>query len=304
VLFIYNKLISDRELMVMKAAGISPLDLARPAIGVGIVFSILGLYVDNVIIPRAEQEFAKLQWQVKHDVSHMMFKEGEFTNVQASMTVFVTKQESDGSIKGILVNDERDPKKKMTLSAEKGRVIYTATGPRLILVNGVRNELTKGSNQQFSSLSFDRYSMDFGVSNKTKEKEIGARELTLGELLFSYNNPNLTKQQKNRYLMEGSKRILMPLYNLVLALIACTGLLVCNFNRRGQGKVITLSILAMIVMEAGDLIFGNLAVKHLPWLPMLFLNFFVPLFACIYLLVFYNPAKKKIVTPSEDFANA
>ena len=303
VLFVYNRLISDRELMVMKAAGISPVNLAKAAVYVSSVLVVLGLYTNNVVIPQAEQSLARLKWQVKNDVSHLMFKEGEFTTVQALMTVFVTKHENDGSIKGIVVNDERDAKKKITLSAEKGRVIYTATGPRLILVNGVRNELTKGNKQQFSSLLFDRYSMDFGVSNKTKEKEIGARELSLGELLFSYKNPNLTKQQRNRFLTEGCKRILMPFYNLIFALIACAGLLVCNFNRRGQGKIIMLSILAMVAVEAGDLLFGNMAVKKLYYIIFLFLNFFVPLFACIYLLVFYNPAKRKNIRPIEDFAN-
>ena len=303
VLFVYNRMISDRELMVMKAAGISPWKLAKAAMAVGLFLSVFNLYVNNGVIPLAEQRLAQLKWRAQNDMSHMMFKEGEFTTVQLQMTVFVAKYDKNGSVSGVLVNDERDPGKKVTLSAEKGRVIYTATGPRLILVHGVRNELTKDDKKQFSSLAFDRYSVDFGISNKNKEKEIGARELTLKELLTSYKNKELSQIQINRYMTEGFKRILIPLYNLVFALLACTGLLVGNFNRRGQGKIITISIFAMIIVQAMDLAFGSLTVKHLYFCPLIFLNFLVPLFTCFYFLLFYNPAKKKKPIFRKDLMN-
>lgn len=303
VLFVYNRMISDRELVVMKSAGISPWVLARGAVCVGVFLSLFGLYVNNIVIPRAEQAFARLEWQVKNDMSHLMFKEGEFTQVQWYMTIFVAEQDGNGTISGILVNDERDPSKKVTISAEKGKVVYTNEGPKLILINGVRNEITKDDKQQFSSLAFDRYSVDFGLSTKSKSKETGARELTLAELLSAYKNKDLPKALVNRYIMEGCKRILMPLYNLIFALIACTGLLVGNFNRRGQGKIITLSIVGMVIVQSCDLVFGNLTVKNLACLPLMFLNFFVPLFTCFYLLWFYNPSKKKKRKGFEDIAD-
>lgn len=301
-LFVYNRMISDRELMVMKAAGISPLESAKAALTIGIFISVFGLYVNNIVIPVAEQRFAQLEWQVKNDMSHMMFKEGEFTTLQWFMTVFVAKDEGNGAVTGILVNDERDSSKRVTLSAEKGRIVYTPTGPRLILVNGVRNELTNDDKQQFSSLAFDRYSVDFGLSSKSREKTTGAREMTLSELLTSYKNKELTPGQVNRFMTEGFKRILIPLYNVIFALMACTGLLVGNFNRRGQGKIITLSILAMIIVQSCDLAFSSLSVKHLYFSPLMFLNFLIPLFACIYLLVFYNPAGKNTLKKAEDFS--
>lgn len=300
-LFVYNRMISDRELMVMKAAGISPFSSAKAALGVGIFISVFSLYVNNMVIPVAEQRFAQLEWQVKNDMSHMMFKEGEFTTIQWYMTVFVAKDDGNGVVSGILVTDERDPGKKVTLSAEKGRVVYTPTGPRLILVNGVRNELTTDDKKQFSSLAFERYSVDFGISAKSKEKVAGVRELTLKELLTSYKNKDLTSAQISRYITEGIKRIIIPLYSIIFALMACTGLLVGNFNRRGQGKIITFSILAMIVVQSCDLAFSNLSAKHLYCAPLMFLNFLIPLFACIYLLVFYNPAKKKNHKEVEGF---
>lgn len=289
VLFVYNRMLSDRELVVMKAAGISPWAGAKAALYVGLFMSVFNIYVNNVVIPAAEKAFNELEWQVKNDVSHLMFREGEFTTLQYNLTIFITSHEKDGSVSGILVNDERNPKSKMTISAQKGRIIYTDKGPRLIMINGVRQEINNESGQ-FSSLSFDRYSVDFDGKSPTKEKETGAREKNLWELLNARDDKTLTKAEVNRYIVEGNKRILTPLYNLIFALMACTGLLVGNFNRRGQNKIISLSIISMVAVQAGDLIFGNLATKHLYLLPLMYLNFLLPLAACIYLLLFYNPA--------------
>ena len=63
----------------------------------------------------------------------------------------------------------------MSISAEKGRIVYTDKGPRLIMVNGVRQEINKKSGQ-FSSLSFDRYSVDFGSLLYWLDFDSGARE--------------------------------------------------------------------------------------------------------------------------------
>ena len=79
-------------------------------------------------------------------------------------------------------------------------------------------------------------------------------------------------------------------YCLWMALLACTGLLVGNFNRRGQGKIISCSIAAMVLIEAGDLAFGNLCGKSLYFLTLLYANLIVPFIVCLYLLFFYNPA--------------
>ena len=294
VLFVYNRMLSDRELVVMKSAGISPWQNAKAALFMGIALSVFGLYVNNIGIPQAEKAFNELEWKVKNDVSHLMFREGEFTTLQYNLTVFVTTHEKDGSLSGILVNDERNPKTKTTLSAERGRIVYTDKGPRIILVNGVRQEINK-NNSQFSSLAFDRYSVDFGTTGPKQEKEEGVREKTLMELFNARSDPNL--------ITEGNKRLLTPLYNLAFALLACTGLLVGNFNRRGQTKIISVSIFTMVLIQAGDLAFTNLATKNIYFLPLLHANFLVPLITCIYLLLFYNPAffaRKKKFRESTD----
>lgn len=288
VLFVYNRLLADRELVIMQAAGISPLRNAVPAFLVGIVLSFFAAYVQNIGIPAAENAFRRLEWEVKNNISHLMFREGEFTSLKTGLTAFITKHEKDGSVSGILLVDETNPKQKITLSAQKGRIIYEQDHPHVILVNGARQEIDVDSNR-FSSLNFERYSVDLGGFAKGRLKPASVREKKIHELLGAQYNNSLSDAEKRKYIVEGHRRLTTPLYNLLFALLACTGLLIGNFNRRGQTKIICISVFFMILILGLDLIFTNLAGKFLYFLPLLYLNCLLPLLVCIYLLIFYNP---------------
>lgn len=288
VMFVYNRMLSDRELVIMQAAGISPWKNSKSAIYVGVLLGFFSVYVQNIVIPAAENSFRNLEWEIRNNISHLMFREGEFNTIQNNMTVFIASHEDDGSVSGILVHDEKDPEKNVTLSAKRGRIIYTDTGPKILLIKGERQEISKNSGQ-FSSLQFERYSVDFGIIGGKKIKPASAREKSLWQLLNAGNDTSLNEEDKRKYIVEGHKRIITPWYNLLFALLGCTGLLIGNFNRRGQSKIIFFSVSAMIIVQGADLIITNLAGRSLMFLPLLYANCLIPLGLCVYLLLFYNP---------------
>ena len=298
VLFVYNRMLGDRELIVMKSAGISPFRSILPTLYFGIALSFFNLYLNIWGIPQAEAAFNELEWKVKNDVSHLIFREGQFTEIQPNMTIFISKHEPDGSMSNLLLNDERNPKTKSTVSAEKGRIVYTNKGPRVILVNGVRQEINK-QDHQFSSLSFKRYSVDLGYNKTQKEKSENAREKTTLELLNADEDKSLSEGEIRHYVVTGHKRLLNPFYNLLFALIGCLGLVIGNFNRRGQTKIISLSILSMVILQSLSLTLENLAAKNLGFLIGMYLNFAIPFALVAYLTFFYNPAKRKHHRPAQ-----
>ena len=291
VMFVYNRMLTDRELIVIKSAGISPWQCAKPALFIGIITTLLAAYINIFAAPIIEKKFYEIEWQVKNDISHLMFREGEFTTIDDNLTLFITSHSKDGSVEGVMINDERNPKTKNTISAEKGIIIYTDSGPRIVLINGIRQEINNKT-LQFSTISFDRYSVDFTIAQSKKKRSNSYRAQTLSDLLNADKNPNLSPAEARRFVVEGNKRLLNPLYNFIFSLIACIGLLIGNFNRRGQGKIICISILAMVLLEVNDLIFGNLAAKKIYLLPLYYSNYIVPTLICFYMLFFYNSAKK------------
>lgn len=292
ILFIYNRMLSDQELVVMKSAGISPWQLAKPSVWAGIALLLFNIWLMNFGIPLSETAFKNLQWKVKNNVSHLMFREGEFTNLQKdkNLTVFISSHESDNSVKGILINDERNPQKRSTITAEKGVIVTTPAGPRIILINGTHQELSK-NNSRFSSVNFERYSLDFGLKGAKANKKNSARTHSFNELITALDNNSLSPQDQKKWFVEGHKRIIGPFLAVLYSLIACCGILISNFNRRGQTKTIAITLTSVVFIQAIDLTAGNLAAKNLYWLSLMYINIILPLILCISVLINQNILK-------------
>lgn len=284
VMFVYNRLITDSELVVMKAVGISSVVIARAAIMVGCVLALFNVFVLNYGIPAAENRFRDLEYEVKNSFTKMMLREGAFTTFKDSMTVFVERFAEDGSVYGILVSDNKKTDEKVITAAESGRLEYTDAGPKILLKNGTRQIMNKKSGQ-FSSMKFDDYVVDFGDISVSRKKTKGVREWSIVDLLKAADDPNTPLKESRYYKTEAHRRILAPFFNLIFALFACTGLLVANFNRRGQGRVITLSILAMIVVQTLDMTFTNMAKRNTGMILLMYVNCFLPLFIAAWLLI-------------------
>ncbi len=277
VMFVYNRLLMDSELVVMKAVGISSVVIARAAIGIGLILAVFNVFVLNVGIPVAESKFRDLEYEVKNSFSKMMLREGAFTSFKNNMTIFIDKFMDNGTVRGILVSDGKNPQEKVVTVAESGMLEYTDVGPKILLKNGTRQVMNKKSGQ-FSSMTFDDYVVDFGDVSVARKKDKSVRERSISELFAEADKEGVSEKDAKAFRAEAHRRILAPWFNLIFALLACTGLLISNFNRRGQGRVITISILAMIVVQAFDMTFANMARKHEWIIVLMYLNCFLPLF--------------------------
>ena len=116
--FIYAKLISDREFVIMQAAGKSLYFIAKPALILSIAVLIFAYILNLYILPESYKKFRELQWEIRN-YSHVIFKEGTFTNL-AGVTVYVRERSADGQLFGILAHDKRNQKKAETWMAAKG----------------------------------------------------------------------------------------------------------------------------------------------------------------------------------------
>ena len=80
-LFTYNRLITDRELIILRAAGMSPMQLAKPVFTIGVLFTILGFYISLVLVPHAVADFRELRWKVQHDVYVQSVKDYQLVSI-------------------------------------------------------------------------------------------------------------------------------------------------------------------------------------------------------------------------------
>jgi lipopolysaccharide export system permease protein len=292
VLFTYNKLNSDRELVVLRAAGLSHWMLAKPAMILGAAATVVGLLLTMWIIPSGVQNFRELQWGIRNDVTSVLLQEGAFNKFGEGLTIYVRTRTSEGELLGILVHDKRNPEKPVTLMAERGALVFTEKGPRVLMLNGNRQQLPAGTGQ-LSLLYFDSYTVDLATATgKGQSRFRDARERSLGELIDA-SEEELGANDYRRAKVELHQRVTSPLYNLGFTAVALAILLTAGFDRRGQTATILQAVGVMVAMQAAALGTNNLASGNLNFIPLMYLMALVPIAAGTWVLVKPTPWRRR-----------
>lgn len=273
VLFVYNRLLTDNELVVLRAGGVGPFALARPALAVATGVAVVGYAINVYFMPASYREFKDLQFNLRNSYPMVLLQEGVFNTVMKGITVYVRSRTRDGELRGIVVHDARVPNRPVTMMAERGTIVSGAQGPRVIMVNGNRQELSDRDGN-LSLLYFDRYSFDIAAATGAEEiRWREPRERFLSELFVLRPED---AWNRGKLLMEGHYRLAQPLQALGFTLVALALLLGGEFNRRGHTWRVLAAIGAAVAMELGLLGSKSLGEK-MGWLaPALYLATIAP----------------------------
>lgn len=273
-LFVFIRMQGDKELMVMRASGMSNFQLMRPVLTFACVLMVMCYGLTLWIIPEANRDVRQMKWQVRNNLAHLLLQEGQFNNFKDGLTVYVKERLNDGRVNGILVHENKKDKIS-TMVAQSGIVFQEGDELQVILHNGVRQELDPQT-KKFSMLKFDKYTMIFDDQKKEKLGITDAKEVSMKTLLTTKLQGDFPPRLYRRYKVEAVKRLTQPIYNITFAFLAMF-ILIGYYNRRGQmGQINTIVGMAVLIQSL-SLAFENLATKNLMFLPLMFLNFFIPI---------------------------
>jgi lipopolysaccharide export system permease protein len=290
VTFTYHRLTADSETVVLRASGVSDIELARAALVLATLTTLLVYGLNSYVRPASERVFKDLQLSVRTDYSALLIQPGVFTNYRDGLTIFVREQASDGELRGLMIHDTRDARKKVTVMAERGALASTPGGPRVVLMNGNRQEVESDTNK-LSLLYFERYTVDLGgIVDVIGERWRESRERSIHELLTA-KVEDVGPRAIAQFRAEGHDRLASPLYTLAFPIIALALLLHGDFNRRGQARRIALAIAVVLVVQAASIGFKQVATKLPDLLPLIYINALLPIAIGLYVLTW--PARRR-----------
>ena len=283
-LFTYNKLNSDRELVVMRSAGLSHWALSRPALILAGGMCLFSIFLSVWFIPWTVRSFHEMQWSIRNDITNILLQEGTFNKFGEGVTIYVSSRSPAGELIGLLVHDRRNKARPVTLIAERGAMIQTETGPRVLMINGNRQQVTTGTGK-LSVLYFDEYTLDF-ASNSTEDstRNRDAREMTMAELLHVHKKEGTDLSEYHRAKVEVHQRISSPLFDLALPLVALACLLPTGFNRRGNMGNVGWAVALMVAIESASLAASNLSTGNLIFIPLMYLTALIPIIGSVMVL--------------------
>src|SRR5262249_15537110 len=136
----------------------------------------------------------------------------------------------DGSLQGILVDDARDPTLHATILAESGQMLEGTAGPRVLLLNGSRQEIDRQTGR-LNMLTFSENEIDLAdaagtdAARRPDMSEVGIRQLLHPTLALPRDVP--------KWIAEAHKRLAGPLSSISYALVALVSILTGPFQRHG-----------------------------------------------------------------------
>lgn len=281
VLFSYVRLAADRELVVMRAAGLSQWRLARPAVLLAACATGLCVLLNLWLVPLSHTAFRQWQFEIRNQLVGVLLQEGVFSQVGDELTVYARYRDPDGTLRGILLHDQRDAGAPVTILAEAGRITTTPTGPRVTLVNGVRQQVEAARGDvpmRLNTLSFTENSIDLARAGRGGEeaRSRDSRERSIRELLDPDPAEGFRDRDLRRFKAEAHQRLSSPLTAISFALVALAVALTGQFRRHGGGLRLAVGIGIGVGLLAAGLSAGNLAARDDAFVPLIWAQAILP----------------------------
>ncbi|MBK1659770.1 LPS export ABC transporter permease LptF [Paracraurococcus ruber] len=289
-LFVYVRLAADRELVVMRAAGLSQWRLARPALGLATIAAGLCYALNLWLVPVTQASFRAWQFEIRNQLAAILVQEGVFSSIGDDLTVYARYRDRDGTLRGILIHDARERGAPVTILAEAGRITPGPNGPRVTLENGQRQQIDRvpppadaapgtPPSTRLNVLSFSENSVDLARTRggtQDGERYRNAQERTLDELLNPDPADRIPDRDLRRFRAEAHQRLASPLNAIGFGLVALATALAGQFRRHGGGIRLFTGIAVVVALLALGLMVGNLAARQNSMIPLIWVNALAP----------------------------
>jgi lipopolysaccharide export system permease protein len=285
IIFIYNKLIADSELVVMRASGLTPMALARPALLMAGIVTLFLWIMTMWVGPSSLAHMQEMRQMIKAQYSTLLFREGVFNPVSDGLTVFIREKDGIQNLQGIMIHDTRpETDVPVTITAKRGVISMSRSGQQVIVHDGIRQSVNPQTGV-LERLDFERYTIDLpDPDNNITQRWQEPDERTIFELM----NPDLEDERDLQNLrdlrVEVHRRIVSPAMAACFTVIALCAMLLGPISRRGQGLRIVSVIGATITIQGLYLGAFNLSLQNDMGLVLMYILAFVPMGAGLFVL--------------------
>ena len=295
----FTRLTNDREILALKACGISLRQMLPPLIVMAAAIALLTGYFSIRLIPAGELGFKQLMFQLAKEKIDKGLKEKEFTEALGDLVVYVDEIDQQRNWKGVFVSDMRGRQQPLITMAKTGRMSADMENMMvtIVLSDGTMHNAEGYDNQV---LQFKNYQLQIPLRPPTKVDGDDVTAQTRGSMTQQqleqvakrFGNH---KSKKGRvYLSEYHHRLVLPVGCFILSLLGLPLGLQAGPGKRAAGIPLGLACfiffyitftITRVMSEDGTLplVLGM-------WLP-------IPLFAGLTLYIFWRVDRERPLIP-------
>jgi len=300
----FTRLTNDREILALKACGISLRQMLPPVILVAALIAILTGYFSIRLIPAGEVSMRQLMFQLAKEKIDKGIKEKKFTEALGDLVVYVDRIDDQGRWHGVYVSDMRNRLQPIITIAKSGSMLANIQqmAVTIVLSDGTLHN-TDGKDNQ--TIRFSRYQLQIPLKPPTRidgddVTQISKGAMTQQQLLEAARQTGSDSKRSRIYLAEYHHRLVLPVGCFILSLLGLPLGLQAGPGRKAAGIPLGLGFFVLyyvafticrVMVEDMQLplVFGM-------WLPNI-------IFAAITLLIFWRVEQERPIF-SEKLADS
>lgn len=254
VLLAFGRLSADNEIVVIKASGISLIQMMPPVMCCAFIAVLLAFGVSTIGIPWGNSAFKELSQQVLTKNIAATIREKTFWDDIPGVVMYTDHyEEKSKQLQGVVIHDGRNQSRPMTVFARNG-VISGAAGNNALLLSLQNGSIhMAGESGNYRLVYFGEYSMTVGDKENRTPQSRDESDMWLSDLQSKLDDPATPARTRLNYLIEFHGRFTFPCASLVFAILAVP--LGIQNRRAGKSGGFAISILIIlsyyVMMSAG-----------------------------------------------------
>lgn len=234
VLLAMTRLTVDHEVIALKTAGLSYVQLLPPILGFSLAAAVLTLMLTVFGSPWGQQATRELLNDMLKKKADLGIQEQVFNTDFQGLMLFVDQvAPPGGKLEGVFVYDYRDEDNPRTIYAQRGQVSYDQQQETMVmeLFDGRVFRWEKEPNR-WQTVDFKTYQEPLQLSGFGSKGGKSETEMSLGQLwsILTENPPDSDKYK--RAVVELNQRFALPVGALLLSLMAMP----LGLNQRHHGR--------------------------------------------------------------------
>ena len=235
------------------------------------------------IVPASYHRFRQYEFEIRNKMAAFLLQEGVFTQVSPTMTVYIRTRDQDGTLHGIMVEDDRQKAVHATILAEHGHLEANGDVPKVILFDGSRQEIDRKTGR-LNVLTFQQNTIDLASTSKGDDVRYrDSTEMSLQEL-FHPDPRTVQPRDRGKFLVEAHRRLTAPLTAFSFTMVALVAVLAGGFSRHGSIARPLGAILSVVGLLALGLVVQSIAARDSDFIALIWLQATLPGVICAALL--------------------
>lgn len=294
----FTRLTNDREILALKACGISLRKMLPPVILIAAAIATLTGFFSIRLIPAGEQGIKLLMFQLAKEKVDKGLKEKKFTEALGDLVVYVDEIDAEENWHGVYVSDMRNRDQPIITVAKAGRMQANVEDllVTIVLNDGTLHNVDGPDNQV---IRFQRYRLQIPLQPPKRidgddVTQIGKGAMSQPQLLQAAAQFGPDTKQGVVYLTEYHHRLVLPVGCFILSLLGLPLGMQAGPGKRAAGIPLGLGffVLYYVAFTTGRVLTEDLVVPLIVgmWTPNL-------LFLFITVYIFYRVNREKSLLP-------